>query len=217
MSKDQQHLGPAWFAYIRDHTTRDDEFLVRLRREAQLAGLPPIAIQPEQGALLGVLLRLAGAREVVEVGTLGAYSAIWMARALPEDGRVRSIEIDPEHANFAEHWLARSDVAGMVEVHRGDAAVVLRRFADDSADAAFIDADKAGYPGYLRECLRIVRVGGLIAVDNALAFGQLLDPNPTDPDVPHVRAFNELMAAHDALTAVIVPLGDGMWVGVRRR
>ncbi|MBI5852955.1 MAG: O-methyltransferase [Planctomycetes bacterium] len=213
--KDQVSVGPAHFAYLRDRTTREDAFLAALRVEAQKAGLPPIAIQPEQGACLQVLLRLCNAREVVEIGTLGGYSAIWMARALPDDGRVRTIEVDPERANFAEHWIARSDVAGRIEVHRGRGDDVLRKFASDSADAAFLDADKAGYPGYLRECLRIVRIGGLIAADNALAFGQLLDVKPTDPDVPAVRAFNDLVPTVAEIQAVIVPLGDGMWVGVR--
>ncbi len=217
MSKDDVTLRPEHFAYLRARTTPEDSFLAQLRIEARNAGLPAIAIQPEQGAFMQVLLRLCAAREVVEVGTLGGYSALWMARALPEDGRVRTIEVDHARANFAEHWIARSDVAGKIEVHRGKGADVLRDFADDSADAAFLDADKRGYPDYLRECLRIVRVGGLIAVDNALAFGQLLDAAPTDPEVPAVRVFNDLVPTENRLQAVIVPLGDGMWVGVRVR
>ncbi len=211
-------LGEDHFDYLRERTTHEDEHLRTLRSAADAAGLPPIAIAPEQGAFLQILLRAAAAREVVEVGTLGGYSATWMARALPPDGRVRTIELDAKHANFAEHWIARSDVAGKIEVHRGAGRDVLARFRDDSADAAFIDADKTGYPHYLRECLRIVRVGGVIVADNALAFGQLFDAQPTDPGVPHVRAFNDLVPTlAERLQAVIVPLGDGMWVGTRLR
>ena len=161
-----------------------------------------------------ILLRAAGAREVVEVGTLAGYSAIWMARALGPQGRVRTIELSGEHADFAERWIARSDVAGRVEVHRGAGAEVLPGFADDSADCAFLDADKSSYALYLEHSLRIVRPGGLILVDNAFAFGQLFDAEPTDREVGAVRAFNDHMARIEGLTSVIVPLGDGLWVGV---
>jgi len=138
-----------------------------------------------------------------------------LARALPRDGRVRTLEVSDRHADFAERWIARSDVAGRVEVHRGRGADVLPRFGDDSADAAFLDADKASYALYLEQCLRIVRVGGLIAVDNAFAFGQLFDAEPRDRDVPAIRAFNDRLAAEPRLQGVIVPLGDGCWVGTR--
>jgi predicted O-methyltransferase YrrM len=215
MSQDASPVGAALFAYVAEHTRGEDELLSQLRAAAGEAGLPPISIGPAQGSLLEILLRLVGAREVVEVGTLGGYSAIWMARGLPPDGRVRTIEAAPRHADFAEAWIARSDVAGRIEVHRGRGSDVLPDFADDSADAAFLDADKRNYPLYLEQCLRIVRVGGLIAVDNAFAFGQLLDAHPRDGDVKHVRAFNDLMAREPRLRSVIVPLGDGCWVGVR--
>jgi predicted O-methyltransferase YrrM len=204
------------FAYIAAHTTPEDAFLAALKTAARAAGIPPIWIAPEQASLMQVLLRAAGARQVVEVGTLAGLSAIVMARALPEDGHVHTVEIEPLHADFAEAWIARSDVAGRITVHRGAGAEVLPRLADGSADAAFLDADKSGYLGYLEQCLRIVRPGGLILADNAFAFGQLLDERPTDAEVGAVRAFNERMAADPRLQGVIVPLGDGLWVGVRR-
>src|SRR5439155_22518667 len=134
---------------------------------------PAIWISPEQASFMQILLRLARAREVIEIGTLAGYSAIAMARALPGDGRVRTIEINPAHADFAERWVARSDVAGRVIVHRGAGAQVLPGFAAGSADAAFIDADKPSYPAYLEQCLPIVRPGVLLMVDHAFAFGQL--------------------------------------------
>jgi predicted O-methyltransferase YrrM len=203
------------FEYLRERTRGDDELLVALKEAARGAGLPEIAIAPEQASLIQVLLRASGAREVVEVGTLGGYSAIWMARALPEGGRVRTIEVLEKHARFAREWIARSDVAGRIEVYVGRGVDVLPRFAAGSADAAFLDADKVSYPAYLRECLRIVRRGGLILVDNAFAFGQLFEEGTADGDVEAVRAFNDLMARSEELQGVIVPLGDGMWVAVR--
>lgn len=203
------------FHYIAAHTTAEDAFLEELKREAAAAGIPEIWIAPEQASFIQILLKLGRAREVVEVGTLAGYSAIVMARALPEDGRVRTIELEAKHADFAEEWIARSDVPDRVSVHRGAGMDVLPRFEADSADAAFLDADKSSYPLYLEQSLRIVRPGGLILVDNAFAFGQLLDPSPTDREVPAIRAFNEIMAKESRVHGVIVPIGDGLWVGVR--
>ncbi len=203
------------FAYVAERTRGDDDFACALKRAAVERGIPAIWISPEQASLMQILLKAAGAREVVEVGTLAGYSAIVMARALAAGGRVRTIELSGKHADFAEEWIARSDVARRVEVHRGEGSEVLRGFASASADAAFLDADKSSYPAYLDECLRIVRPGGMILVDNAFAFGQLLDEDSTDPDVVAVRAFNDLMASTPGLHAVIVPIGDGLWVGVK--
>lgn len=216
MSETATLLTARHFRYVAEHTTRDDAFLARLKRAAREAGLPSIWIAPEQASLMQILLRLARARRVVEVGTLAGYSAIAMARALPAGGRVHTIELNPVHADFAERWIARSDVAGRIRVHRGAGAEVLPRFGSGSADAAFLDADKPSYPLYLRECLRIVRPSGLIMVDNAFGFGRLLDPRSRDREVRALRAFNERMANAHGLHSVIAPLGDGLWVGVKR-
>ncbi len=145
MSSESMPVNTQHFDYLAERTRREDELLGDLKRAAAEAGLPQIWISPEQASFMQILLRLCGAREVVEVGTLGGYSAIWMARALPVGGRVRTIELEPAHADFAEAWIARSDVAEKIEVHRGDGRTVLPGFADDSADACFIDADKEGY------------------------------------------------------------------------
>ena len=204
------------FRYIAERTVREDAFLADLKKAASAEGIPPIWVAPEQASFMQILLRLAHAKDVVEVGTLAGYSAIAMARALPEGGLVRTIELNPKHAEFARRWVARSDVAARVVVHQGGGMDVLPGFATGSADAAFLDADKGSYPSYLEECLRIVRPGGLILADNAFAFGQLLDSNATDREVPAVRAFNEVMAKEARLHSVIVPIGDGLWVGVKR-
>jgi caffeoyl-CoA O-methyltransferase len=204
------------FRYVAERTTPEDPFLGDLKAAAPAEGIPSICIAPEQASFMQVLLRIAKAREVVEVGTLAGYSAIAMARALPADGHLRTIELEKKHADFAERWIAKSDVASRVTVHRGAGMDVLPGFATDSADAAFLDADKGSYPKYLTECLRIVRRGGLIMVDNAFAFGQLFLETPRDREVGAVRAFNDHMAKVTALQSVIVPLGDGLWVGVKR-
>lgn len=217
MSTKSSIVTKAHFDYIAGHTAGDDEFLNALKEEAVRAGIPPIHIAPEQASFMQILLKLSGAREVVEVGTLAGYSAIAMARALPRGGKVRTIEIEPRYADFAQSWVAQSDVADRIEIHVGDARDVLAGFETASAEAAFLDADKSNYPHYLEECMRIVHRGGLIMADNAFAFGQLLDAEPADPDVPAVRAFNDAVPRVEHLHSVIVPLGDGLWVGVKER
>jgi predicted O-methyltransferase YrrM len=211
---------PRHFAYVAQRTRSEDAFLGQLKEAAVAAGIPAIWISPEQASLMQILLKATGARRVIEVGTLAGLSAIAMARALPpraEGGLLRTIELVDRHADFAEEWIQRSDVADRVEVLRGAGADVLRSMPDDSADAAFLDADKAGYPLYLKECRRIVRRGGLLMVDNAFAFGQLFDESPTDGEVGAVRAFNDLMAREEGLHGVIVPIGDGLRVAVCER
>lgn len=215
MSENSTRLTAEHFRYIATRTRQEDAFLRQLKKAAQEAGMPPIWIAPEQASCMQILLRACRAREVVEVGTLAGVSAIVMARALGPAGRVRTLEIDPARAAFAAEWIARSDVAGRVQVVCGNAAEVLPEYATHTVDAAFLDADKTGYALYLEECLRIVRPGGLILVDNAFAFGQLLDAVPTDPDVPAIRAFNDRLAVQPGLQSVIVPLGDGLWVCVK--
>lgn len=207
----QQH-----FEYIASHTLAEDAFLKDLKKAAAAEGIPEIWIAPEQASFIQIILKAAKAKTVVEVGTLAGYSAIAMARALPPGGRVRTIELVEKHANFARAWAAKSDVAERVEVICGPGADVLSNMEANSADAAFLDADKGGYPVYLEHCLRIVRPGGLIMVDNAFAFGELFAEKPEDKEVPAVRAFNEIMSREKRLQSVIVPIGDGLWVGVKR-
>ncbi len=216
MSESSTLVTDRHFRYLAERTVQEDPLLRDLKAEAHAAGLPPICIAPEQGSLMQILLRLCRAREVVEVGTLAGYSAIWMARALPPDGRVRTIEASDTHADFAEKWIAKSDVAGRIKVFRGEGKNILPRFARDTADAAFLDADKAGLPLYVKECLRIVRRGGLIMIDNAFAFGELFDEASGDANVVAIRAFNDALPKETSIQSIIAPLGDGLWVGVKR-
>ena len=217
MSSTSTPVTPEHFAYLAERTRSEDDFLRQLKEAATAAGIPPIWISPEQASFMQILLKAADARSVVEVGTLAGYSAIALARALPHasaGGRLQTIELEPKHADFAREWIARSDVADRVELLVGDAGRLLPSLEDDSADAAFLDADKSGYGHYLQECRRIVRRGGLILVDNAFAFGQLFEVEPSDREVGAVRAFNDIMARTAGLHGVIVPIGDGLWVSV---
>lgn len=216
MSSSGTRVTDRHFAYIAAHTTPQDTFLARLQDAAREAGIPAIWICPEQAAFLQIQLKLVGARRVLEVGTLAGSTAISLARALPADGHVDTIELLPAHADFARRWIADSDVADRITVHQGAGTEILPGLADGAYDAAFLDADKSGYPAYLEHCRRLLRPGGLLLVDNAFAFGQLFDENPTDREAPAVKAFNEQLAADPDFESVIVPLGDGVWVGVKR-
>lgn len=217
MSAESSNITTRHFRYIAERTFREDAFLRQLKQEAVAEGIPQIWIAPEQAGLMRVLLALVGAKRVIEIGTLAGYSAIAMARALPKDGRVQTIELAEKHADFARSWIAKSDVAHKIDVIQGAGMDVLPTLRDDSADAAFLDADKASYPDYLAECIRIVRRGGLIMADNAFAFGQLFDEHPTDSEVPAVKAFNEIIASDARLEGAIIPIGDGLWTCVNRK
>jgi len=216
MSEKSTVVTEALFDYVATHTAGEDAFLASLREAAAAEGLPRIWIAAEQARFMQVLLKAARVKEVVEVGTLGGYSSIWMARALPENGRIRTLEVNPKHAEFAERWIAKSDVAGRIEVVRGAAIDVLPTLADASADALFLDADRDNYHRYLPEVLRIVRPGGLLFVDNAFASGHIADASFQEGTTPAMRAFNDSLAKTPELDGVIVPIGDGLWVAVRK-
>jgi len=194
----------------------EDDLLRNLRREAIEAGIPEIQISPEQGAFMQVLLRGMGARRVIEVGTLGGYSSIVMARALPEDGRVVTIERDPLRAEFAAAQARRAGLETKIDIRTGSGIDVLERELAGTGpyDFAFIDADKPGYVRYLELIYPMMRTGGLIAGDNALAWGQIANADTDDPSVLGMQAFNRAVAEHAGLQGSLVPIGDGMCLAV---
>jgi predicted O-methyltransferase YrrM len=168
------------------------------------AGLPPHDVSPTQGAFLQLLARVQGARRILEIGTLGAYSTIWLARALPTGGRLVTLETDPRHAEVARENLARAGLEGTVELRVGPALDTLPRLHAESRepfDFVFIDADKPNNPGYLAWVLKLVHRGSLIVADNVVRGGAVVDPASSDPSVQGIRRFNELVAAEPRLSA----------------
>jgi len=202
--------------YIAGLFAREDDVLLALREEADRHGLPPISISPDEGRLLQVLLAAVGARRVLEVGTLGGYSAIWMARALPDDGFLVTIELDPGHASFARRFIARARLDAKVDIRVGRALDVLASLDGEQFDAMFIDADKEPLSTYLEWGLRLVRRGGLIVADNALWGGKVLDERIEDDATRAIRAFNVRLAADPRLVSIVVPTHDGVAVAVVR-
>lgn len=170
---------------------------------SEAAGLPAISVSATQGKLLHLLARMQGARNILEIGTLGGYSTIWLARALPPDGRLISLELDPKHAEVAGANLKRAGVGNVAEIRLGPAADSLQKLiAEKHApfDFIFIDADKQGYAEYLKLSLKLSRGGTLIVADNVVRDGKVIDPKTTDENVQGIRKFNETLAAEKRVT-----------------
>jgi predicted O-methyltransferase YrrM len=190
--------------YITDLLVPPDPALEAALQASAAAGLPAISVSPSQGKLLQLLARLQGARAILELGTLGAYSTIWLARALPPGGRLVTLEADPRHAEVARANLARAGLADAVELRLGRGLDTLPLLAAEGAgpfDLIFIDADKPSIPEYFAWALRLSRRGSLIVVDNVVRDGEVVDAGSADPNVQGVRRFNELLAAEPRVSA----------------
>ena len=200
--------------YIVSLFAPEDELLAALREEADRTGLPPTSISPDAGRFLQVLLRAAGARRVLEVGTLGGYSAIWMARALPADGRLITIEREDRHAALAERYIARAGLATVVQVRRGRALDVLPSLDGEQFDLVFLDADRAPLATYFEWAVRLVRAGGVIVAHNALLGGRVANAESRrdDDDVRAVRDLNARIAVDPRVASILLPAYDGLLV-----
>ena len=197
--------------YIVSLFAPEDELLGALREESDRTGLPPSAISPDAGRFLQVLLATLRARRVLEVGTLGGYSAIWMARGLPPDGRLVTIERDERYAAFAERYIQRAGLAQVVDVRRGRALDVLPSLDGEEFDLVFLDADRTPLLVYYEWALRLVRPGGMVLAHNALLGGRVAsgDARATDDDLRAVREFNALVAADARVRSILMPAYDG--------
>ena len=200
--------------YIASLFARDDDVLAALREAADREGLPPISISAVTGRLLQILLVAVRAERVLEVGTLGGYSGIWMARALPPSGRLVTIEVDKRHAEFARRYFARAGLDPRIDLRIGRALDVLPAFDGERFDAIFLDADKEPLPTYFDWALRLLRPGGLLIADNALWGGRVLDPTTEDEGTRGIREFNRRMASDERVRGTIVPVGDGLAVAI---
>ncbi|MER6676043.1 O-methyltransferase [Streptomyces sp. NPDC000983] len=198
--------------YFSAHLAPDDETLRAALRDSEAAGLPQIAVTSTQGKLLQLLAQTQGARGILEIGTLGGYSTIWLARALPADGRLISLEYSPLHAEVATRNLARAGLDKVAEVRVGPALDLLPRLADENPapfDLVFIDADKRNNPHYVEWALRLTSAGSLIIVDNVVRGGRVTDAGSTDPDVRGTRAAVELLGSHPRLSATAIQTVGG--------
>lgn len=189
--------------YLNDLIVRPDTALADALEASREAGLPEIAVSAPQGKQLYLLARSMGARRILEIGTLGGYSAIWMARALPPGGRLISLEYSPMHAEVARANLARAGLEEVAEVRVGPGLELLPSLSGPF-DFFFIDADKEGYPDYFRGCLELSRPGSVMVFDNAVRDGKVIDPASRDPMVQGVRQLYQDIAAEPRVSATTV-------------
>lgn len=202
-----QELWTAVDNYIVHKMLPADDSLDQAVRASEEAGLPSIQVSPAQGKFLYMLAKVHRAKRILEVGTLGGYSTIWLARALPDDGRLITMEIDPKHAAVAQSNLDREGVSNKVELLTGNALDLLPDLEKRNElpfDLSFIDADKVNIPAYFESALRMSRPGSLILVDNVVRNGAVVDASSHDPSVQGVQKLNDMIAHDPRVTATVL-------------
>jgi predicted O-methyltransferase YrrM len=193
--------------YIDDLVVHSDEALAAALEASKAAGLPPISVSPSQGKLLQLLAQMHGSSTILEIGTLGGYSTIWLARALPPDGRLITLELEPKHTEVARGNVARAGILHLVEFRVGPALELLPRLAEEIRhpfDLIFIDADKVSTPEYFAWALKLSRPGSVIITDNVVRGGALADSSNTDPSVRGMRRFTEMLGAEPRVNATVI-------------
>jgi caffeoyl-CoA O-methyltransferase len=208
--------------YLVDHGARQDAVLRRVQAETEAMGdIAVMQIAPDQGAFMTLLARLIGAREAIELGTFTGYSAICLARGLADGGRLVCCELSEDYAETAARNFEAAGVAQRIEIRIGPALDTLRALPDrELFDVAFIDADKTGYPAYYEECLKRLRTGGVILVDNVLSAGRVLDPGGVDPDsaesVKAIMELNDRIRDDERVDVAMVGIADGLTLARKR-
>lgn len=204
--------------YLLENFSSEDAFLKRLREESARLGYPQVSISGEQGAFLQFMLTVIEARYVLEIGSLAGYSAITMAKALPKDGKIVCLEISEERSNFIRTKAIEADYENVIEVKTGAALDTLSAYKPNfKFDLIFIDADKENYINYVNVTYSLLRKGGVVAIDNALAWGLVADENPAHhvDEVLAVQEFNEFFKNDYRFITSLLPIGDGMLMGVK--
>lgn len=213
-------LDDTLYGYLRQHGLREPDVLRRLRQETEKMPGAAMQIAPEEGQLLALLVELTGARRALEIGTYTGYSALWIALALPRDGRLLACDIDAEAAAIAQRYFDQAGVNGKVEMCIAPALHTLdAQIAEGQAgtfDFAFIDADKEAYATYYERCLMLLREGGLIAIDNAFWDGRVVDPDNTQRSTRSIRALSETIHRDPRVSMSLVPIGDGLLLARKR-
>jgi caffeoyl-CoA O-methyltransferase len=211
------HISPAELLnqYVTDLFASEDEALQWIQSEAQRNGMPQISIKPFEGRMLQLLAQTVGAKKIVEIGTLAGYSGTWLARALPADGKLYTLEKSSKHAEIARSGFQRAGVSDKVELIEGSAIESLRKLSDKGPfDFVFIDADKLSYPEYLAWAVENLRVGGMVTAHNAFRNGRITMPENEEDRAMDV--FNRAVAREKRLDSTILGVGDGMVMGIKK-
>lgn len=220
MSLSTISMGDTLLSYLRQVSLREQEVLRALREETCRLPNAGMQISPEQGQLMALLVQLIQARRVLEIGTFTGYSSTVMALALPPEGELVACDVSDEYTQVARKYWKQAGVDGKCRLQLGDARETLRQLLDSGAqgtfDLAFIDADKSGYLEYYEGCLKLIRPGGLILVDNVLWGGQVADSSVQDSDTEAIRRFNTMLSEDSRIDLSLIPIGDGLTLARKR-
>jgi predicted O-methyltransferase YrrM len=213
-------LTTSLYDYIFDMSVKESDCLRRLREETAQMPLAEMQIPPEQGQLLNFLVRLIGARKTLEVGVFTGYSTLWTAMGLPADGRIVACDISQTWTDVAQRYWSEAGLAGRIELKLGPAldtlSDLLRQGEGGSFDFVFLDADKENYVEYYELCLRLVRPGGLIALDNMLRSGEVIDESITEAGTVQIRRLNERIGRDERVHSCLLPMADGINLVMKR-
>jgi predicted O-methyltransferase YrrM len=204
--------------YMIEHWLREPDILRRLREETAAHPRAGLQIPPDQGQLMGMIVRLTGARRCLEIGVFTGYSSLAVALALPPDGELVALDVSEEYTDVARRYWAEAGVADLVRLHLAPALETLGRLvaAGETFDLAFIDADKANYPAYFEQALALLRPGGVILIDNVLFHGRVIDPEAKDPDTEAIRQLNASLHHDERIDLALIPIGDGVTIARKR-
>lgn len=220
MTRRTLNLDERLHLYLREMSLREPQVLARLRQETARLDDPDMQIGPEQGQFMHLLVQITGARRLIEIGTFTGYSSTWMALAMPEGGRIVTCDVSEDYTRVARRYWAEAGVTNKIDLRLAPALRTLDGLIAEGGreryDFAFIDADKESYDGYYERCLTLIRSGGLIAVDNVLWGGSVVDPDRHEESVEAIRAFNAKLRDDERITLSMLPIGDGLTLARKR-
>ena len=220
MSRYEGLIDPTVVDYVLTNSVHETEILARLRKETADHPKSNFQIPPEQGQLMRVLVRMAQARNVIEVGVFTGYSSLNIAMALPDDGKILACDVSDEYTQVARRYWQEAGIASKIDLRIAPAAETLDKvLAEGGAgkyDFVFIDADKTGYPVYYEQCLKLLRTGGVMALDNMLSRGRVMNPESHDADVQALATLNRFIYEDSRVDAFLLPLGDGLTLAVKK-
>ena len=220
MSDETLNLTPELYEYLKSVSLREPDVLVRLREETSRHPRAAMQISPEQGQFMSLLVKLLGVQKVLEIGVFTGYSSTIVALALPDDGQITACDIDEDFTSIAQRYWQEAGVSQKINLNLAPALETLNKLLDQGAEAtydmAFIDADKCNYPNYYEPCLRLLKPGGVLLVDNVLWDGRVADLSINDLDTDGIRRLNKLVYEDRRVDMSLIPLGDGLTL-VRKR
>jgi predicted O-methyltransferase YrrM len=220
MSNRTIQLNDRLYTYLQSVAVREPEILAQLRAETNQHPQAIMQIAPDQGQFMGLLVQLLGVKKAIEVGTFTGYSALVMALAMPEGGCLITCDVNPQDTAIAQHYWAAAGVSDKIDLRLGPAIDTLQNLLNQGAantfDLAFIDADKSNYPHYYEACLKLLRPGGLVLIDNVLWSGDVADPNITDQRTTILRELNSQIHQDDRVNISLLPIGDGLTLAMKK-